>query len=119
VTPRTSLNPAGQVLLVEGSGFTPLEHFLVLQCHVLEAPPPPPASPNEARVPIAFGDIPLPGDYDGDGETDVAVFRPSTGTWFVNGGTAVAWGTSGDVPLPLPAAIQRAFFPWRSVAAPG
>ena len=28
-------------------------------------------------------DQPLPGDYDGDGRTDIAVYRPATGRWFV------------------------------------
>ncbi|MCP4215382.1 MAG: hypothetical protein GY765_12040 [bacterium] len=35
------------------------------------------------------GDIPVPADYDGDGDADMVIFRPSTGLWAVLGGTSV------------------------------
>jgi len=27
--------------------------------------------------------VPVPGDYDGDGRADLALFRPSSGDWFI------------------------------------
>ncbi len=42
-------------------------------------------------------------DFDGDGKTDLAVFRPATGTWFLRalgGDRFVAFGTNGDIPVP-------------------
>ena len=49
------------------------------------------------------GDVVVPGDFDGDGATDVAVYRPSSGTWHVwhayDAQFDTQFGDPGDVPL--------------------
>ncbi|CAN5645254.1 hypothetical protein BH20ACI4_BH20ACI4_08000 [soil metagenome] len=43
-------------------------------------------------------------DFDGDGRTDLSVFRPGEGNWYLQKSTAgfaaINWGTSGDVLVP-------------------
>ena len=55
-----------------------------------------------------LGDTPIASDFDGDGVTDFAVFRPSNGGWFIRYSTlgyslsnwgSFYWGLPGDVPL--------------------
>ncbi len=59
------------------------------------APTPPPAPAQTPALLVLDS-----GDYDGDGTSEIGVFRPATGLWAVRRVTRAYWGRLGDLPVP-------------------
>ena len=53
-------------------------------------------------IPTTLPEVPVydSGDYNGDGTSEIAVFRENTGLWAIRGVTRVYFGGSGDKPIP-------------------
>ena len=64
----------------------------------------PSKSSAQSFLPTEGSDKLVPGDYDADGRTDVAVFRPSEGVWHIDRSSGsdltVTFGQNLDLPVP-------------------
>ena len=61
-------------------------------------------------------EFPVPGDYDGDGKTDLAVYNKQTGTWKIRQSSDLSTvikqlGDAGDFPVTFPLATESYFNP--------
>jgi hypothetical protein len=64
------------------------------------------------HFPGVADDVPLPADWDGDGDADLAFYRPSTGVWVIRGQNWVHYpAQDDDVLLPLPAVLRSRVVP--------
>ncbi len=90
----TGWGESGYMRIKYTSAFVACEAAYLVYGEVQPTPPPAP-TPVPGPTPPAY----IPGDYDGDGTADFAIFRPSTGLWAVRGITRAYFGASGDTPV--------------------
>jgi hypothetical protein len=86
-SPRPTLTPAPSATPTTAPTRTPTP-----------APTPTP-SPGTSAAPTPVKFILDSGDYDGDGTSDIGIFRQSNGQWTVRYLTRVIFGGSGDLPV--------------------
>lgn len=92
------IDPAGY-LWIEGGKGTAIYQYDV-GYHPTTPTPAPTATPAETPTPVYSSHrIIDSGDYNGDGLSDLAVFRPATGLWAVRGVTRTYFGIAGDIPV--------------------
>lgn len=104
-TPAPALAPTPVHLVVawddyNGDGYTDYALFQAGEWNIVRG--------SDGTTPItegliwgdASGDVPAPGDYDGDGTADIAVYNRISSEWKVVGSEPVTWGSYGDIPVP-------------------
>ena len=101
---RVRVSPGGRTVTTDGPTSTVVDGLTAGTGHTFAVQalgaggPGPWSAPSRSVVPRA--PQPAVRDYDGDGDPDLAVWRPSTGTWRVRGVASTPHGRSGDVPVP-------------------
>jgi hypothetical protein len=94
---RSWTNPVGNALIT-------VTKMTATEAQVTIGPRPPTPAPPPPITTSSPTSYPLGADYDRDGRTDLAVWRPSNGQWFViNSSTGAPdgrfWGLSSDIPV--------------------
>ncbi len=64
-----------------------------------EYPTPAPPTPVPTVTPFYLPIRVASGDYNGDGVSDIAIFRPASGLWAVRGFTRAYFGQADDIPV--------------------
>ncbi len=107
-TPSPSLTPTAPPTVTPSATPTPSAKPTATP----SSTPPPTATPTPSAPPTVSPSLAptatvtppsgrrVRGDYDGDGTSDPAVYRPATGLWAVRGVTRAYFGGGADLPVP-------------------